>query len=697
VSPALDRPTHVKSGNPAPQDRRPVIVARNLRVSYGSGERAVAAVRGVDLTLLPGETVGVVGESGSGKSTLVMALAGLIPESASIHADELSVLGERVTGRRRFGSGTLAGDVGVVYQDALRALNPVMRVGDQLTEGLLARGWSRPDARAHAIAMLRKVGIPEPEQRFRAYPHQLSGGMRQRVVIAMALSENPRVIVADEPTTALDVTVQAQVLELIKSLSAEIGSATLLVTHDLGVVAGTCDRVVVMYHGEIVEAAPVAELFRSPAHPYTRALIGAVPDPSQRTGSRLSFIPGAPPFVGSELPGCPFAPRCDHSVERCVAEVPLLTSVGPDRSVACHRPEGAPHGPVIRSAGAPQGARTDHRRAEPLVEVTDLVHHYRIGGGLLNSAATVHALDGVSLRIERGEALGLVGESGCGKSTLGRLLVGLDRPTAGSIRFNGQEVTGLRGEVLRNFRRRSQMIHQDPRSSLNRRMTVRTLLSEPLRLRGVPRSEVSEEVGRLLETVGLSTRHADSYPHEFSGGQSQRLAIARALALEPEFIVADEAVSALDVSVQGQVLNLLLDLREQLGLTLLFVSHDLGVVRQVCDRVAVMYLGKVVEQGPVDQVFTSPSHPYTFSLRSAIPVPDPSASATAQRVLLKGDPPRPTAPPTGCRFHPRCPMGPTVHPERAECVTTEPPLLEHLAGASSACHFMDKVELELKR
>ena len=678
----------------------PVIVTRGLRVTYGSGAGAVAAVRGVDLTVRAGETIGIVGESGSGKSTLVMALAGLIPDSASIAADELRVLDHEVRGRRRHGARGLARDVGVIYQDALRALNPVMRVGDQLTEGLVARGWSKRDACRRAIEMLNKVGIPEPERRMRAYPHQLSGGMRQRVVIAMALSENPKVIIADEPTTALDVTVQAQVLELIKKLSAEIGSATLLVTHDLGVVAGTCDRVIVMYHGEVVEAAPVEELFHSPSHPYTRALIRSVPDPSQRRGTRLSFIPGAPPFVGAELPGCPFAPRCEHADDRCRSEVPRLLQVGPNVQAACHRPDGVPTGPVVRPTVVVvdrAGVAPAELDQKPLVEVTGLVHHYQLGSRLTSGGRTVHALDDVSLTIRRGESLGLVGESGCGKSTLGRLLVALERPTAGSIRFDGDEVTELRGASLRRFRQRSQMVHQDPRSSLNRRMTVNALLSEPLRRRGVPRSELRNEVDQLLETVGLAPRHAASYPHEFSGGQSQRLAIARALALDPTFLVADEAVSALDVSVQGQVLNLLLDLKERLNLTLLFVSHDLGVVRQICDRVAVMYLGKIVEDGPVDEVFGSPSHPYSFALRSAIPVPDPRSQLVSQRVLLRGDPPRPTAPPSGCRFHPRCPIGPAAHPERVACSETEPLLLPRAAGARSACHFADRIDVELKR
>ena len=691
-------PRQVRS-SPGASTERPVLIARGLRVTYGYGENSVEAVRGVDLTVNAGETIGIVGESGSGKSTLVMALAGLIPDSATIQADELRVLDHEVRGRRGYGASDMARDVGVIYQDALRALNPVMRIGDQLTEGLNSRGWSRRAARARAIEMLRKVGIPEPERRMRAYPHQLSGGMRQRVVIAMALSEDPSIIIADEPTTALDVTVQAQVLELIKGLTAEIGSATLLVTHDLGVVAGTCDRVLVMYHGEVVEMAPVEQLFHSPSHPYTQALLRSVPDLSQRNGKRLEFIPGAPPFVGAALPGCPFAPRCDHAVERCLSEVPLLAHAGPGVAVACHRPPGVPTGPVVRpTVFVTEGAAELSEAAErtPLVEVTGLMHRYHLGSRL-SAGMTVHALDDVSLHIQRGETLGLVGESGCGKSTLGRLLVALEKPTSGSIRFHGEEVTELRGAALRQFRQRSQMVHQDPRSSLNRRMTVRSLLSEPLRLRGVSRPELRAEVDALLETVGLAPRHAASFPHEFSGGQSQRLAIARALALDPTFLVADEAVSALDVSVQGQVLNLLMELKERLDLTLLFVSHDLGVVRQICDRVAVMYLGKIVEDGPVDEVFRSPSHPYSFALRSAIPVADPRSQLVSQRVLLRGDPPRPTAPPSGCRFHPRCPIGPTAHPERVACSQSEPLLLPRAAGARSACHFADRVDVELAR
>jgi peptide/nickel transport system ATP-binding protein len=677
-----------------------VLSVRGLRVAYGAGHDAVHAVRGVDLSVRSGETIGVVGESGSGKSTLVMALAGLLPASATVTADELRVLEHEVRGRRRPGAAGLARDIGVVYQDALRALNPVMRVGAQLTEGLRARGWSRQDARDRAVDMLRRVGIPDPVTRMRAYPHQLSGGMRQRVVIAMALSEQPRLIIADEPTTALDVTVQAQVLDLIRGLSDELGSSTLLVTHDLGVVAGSCDRVIVMYHGEVVEAAPVNELFRSPSHPYTRALLRSVPDPSRRAGARLAFIPGSPPFVGADLSGCPFAPRCEHADDRCRSEVPVLAPSGEAAVAACHRPEGVPTGPVLRPEivvdepvleSGPAPARRE------LIEVSGLVHHYHLGSRLGHGRVTAQAVDDVSLRIGRGETLGLVGESGCGKSTLGRLLVGLERPTKGSIRFDGQEVTSLQGRALRRFRQRAQMVYQDPRSSQNRRMTIRRLLAEPLRRRGVERGELAGEVDQLLGLVGLSPRHADSYPHEFSGGQSQRLAIARALALDPDFLVADEAVSALDVSVQGQVLNLLLDLKERLDLTLLFISHDLGVVRQVCDRVVVMYLGKVVEEGPVESVFQSPTHPYTFALRSAIPVPDPTSDWSSRRVLLAGDPPRPTSPPSGCRFHPLCPIGPTVHPDRQDCRDQVPMLLPQAPGSRSACHYAAAAVQELER
>lgn len=695
----------VDQDKPSSTTVAPLVEASGLRVAYGSGDHAVEAVHGVDFAVRPGETVGIVGESGSGKSTTVMGLAGLLPANGHVTADTLrfdSVDLSHAPGRTR--RRLLGEEIGVIYQDALRALNPVMKVGDQVGEGLRARGVSRKESKAQSLEMLRQVGIADAESRMRAYPHQLSGGMRQRVVIAMALIMKPRLLIADEPTTALDVTVQAQVLDLIADLGSEIGSTTLLVTHDLGVVAGSCDRVLVMYNGEIVEQGPVAQVFAAPAHPYTAALLRSVPDPGRRVGRRLPYIPGAPPKVGTTGDFCSFADRCTRAREECTTTDPPLLPVADGRASAClfadevlADPLGRAAGELGREWGDAGSQPVVQTSSEPLVVAVDVHRVYRSGGVFAKRQPAVRAVDGVDLIVNQGETLGLVGESGCGKSTLGRVLVGLEPLDDGSVTVEGRQIKGLGHREARAFRQKAQMIFQDPRSSLNRRMSVRQMLEEPLRVKGLDALQRTARAEELLQLVGLDGGDMVRYPHEFSGGQAQRIAIARALALDPSFLVADEAVSSLDVSIQGQILNLLQDLKEQLGLTLLFISHDLGVIRQVCDRVAVMYFGKIVELGDTEQIFNHPQHPYTFALRSAIPVPDPASDWSSRRLLLAGDPPRPTAPPTGCRFHPRCPIGPTHRDDREVCRTDPLELAETLQGSRAACHFSDHVEQELNR
>jgi peptide/nickel transport system ATP-binding protein len=537
-----------------------LLSVNDLRVSFATEGGRVQAVDGVSFELAPGEVLAIVGESGSGKSVTAQTIIGLtrsanasIEGSVRLGGSELIGTGEaelrRVRGER----------IAMVFQDPMTSFNPVYRVGDQLIEAIQAHRpqVSRPDARERAVELLGSVGLPDPERRVDRYPHEFSGGMRQRAMIAMALTLEPEVLIADEPTTALDVTIQAQILELLRRLNRERGLATILITHDLGVVAEMADRVLVMHEGKIVERGDLDDVFYATKDPYTRKLLGAVVRLDQ-----------APPL----------------------------------------RP------------GKSEGS---------LLEVTDLVKHFPVKRGLLfdREVDRVRAVDGVSFSVDRGETLGLVGESGSGKSTLSRAVLQLLRPTSGSVRFDGREIAGLSRRQMRPLRPDMQMVFQDPYASLNPRKRIGQIVGEPLRVQDrASGAELRRQVQELLERVGLSPEHYDRYPHEFSGGQRQRVGIARALALRPKLIVADEPVSALDVSIRAQILTLLSDLQEEFALTYIFVAHDIGVVRHVSDRIAVMHDGKIVEQGPADQVCERPSDPYTRTLLAAVPVPDPRES-----------------------------------------------------------------------
>ncbi|WP_303657476.1 dipeptide ABC transporter ATP-binding protein [Halomarina pelagica] len=568
------------------------------------------------------------------------------------------------------------GDMGMIFQDPMTSLNPALTVGEQVAESLqlhryggrkrdswfnavrevLTRGGVSEEVRENAIELLAEVGIPEPAQRVDEYPHEFSGGMRQRVLIAIALACRPQLLIADEPTTALDVTIQAQILDLINELQDDLGMSVLMITHDLGVVAETCDRVAVMYAGEIVEEGPVEEIFENPSHPYTYTLLQSIP--SEDT-ERLTPIEGNVPDLIDLPEGCHFAPRCPWATPECTeGEIPFLQHgpEGVDHRAKCVLPEfdadeyGVEEG-ISAESTAPTG--------DPLVEVRGLKKHFSRADGLLDEvlgvdARAVKAVDGVDLDVYEGETLGLVGESGCGKSTTGRTILRLLDPTEGRVVFAGHDLSDLSRGELRERRRDMQMIFQDPLSSLDPRMTVGQTVAEPLTIHGLPEEgSRRERVAELLEAVGLDPSQRDRYPHELSGGQRQRVGIARALAVDPDFIVCDEPVSALDVSVQAQILNLLEDLQDEFGLTYLFIAHDLSVVRHICDRIAVMYLGEVVEVAGTDELFDDPKHPYTRALLSAIPEPDPRAAT--DRVILEGDVPSPVAPPSGCHFRTRCP------------------------------------------
>ncbi|WP_226365934.1 ABC transporter ATP-binding protein [Pseudonocardia sp. ICBG162] len=686
----------------------PVLSVRDLTVAFPSEAGRVEAVRGVGFDLLPGRTLGIVGESGSGKSVTSLAVMGLLPETASV-TGSITLSGRELVGLSDEAmSGIRGDDIGMIFQDPLSSLTPIFTVGDQLVEAMqIHRDIGRAKARERAVELLDLVGIPDPRRRVRAFPHEFSGGMRQRVMIAMAIANDPTVIIADEPTTALDVTVQAQILDVLKVARDETGAAVVMITHDLGVVAGVADDVLVMYAGRPVETAPVDELFAAPRMPYTIGLLGAVPRVDSVERRPLVPVPGTPPAPTDLPPGCPFAPRCPVAVDACrTAEPPLVPVPGRDgHAAACVRTgeivDGAIGGePVFAVPDLPLGDdRAGDREDRPAVlSVSHLRRTFPLMKGSLvrRRVGTVHAVADVDLEIRRGETLGLVGESGCGKTTTLLEIMNLLPPEGGTIEVAGTDVATLRGRAdIAALRREIQIVFQDPMGALDPRMTVGDILTEPLRAAGwTDRGRVATRVDELMALVGLDPEHVDRFPAAFSGGQRQRIGIARALATKPSLLVLDEPVSALDVSVQAGVLNLLTALQRELGLSYLFVAHDLSVVRHVADRVAVMYLGRIVESGAVADVFGNPQHPYTQALLSAIPVPDPQVERTRQRVVLSGDLPSPTDDAPGCAFLGRCPLARTLSEhERSRCAG-ETPALTVKDGASdadsdhrNACHF----------
>ncbi|MCR8726048.1 ABC transporter ATP-binding protein [Frigidibacter sp. ROC022] len=635
----------------------PVLSVRDLKVDFLTGTRKrVSVVRGVDFEVYPNEILCIVGESGSGKSVTALAATGLLPENAEVRGSV------RLNGTEVIGADTetllrMRGrEVGFVFQDPSTTLNPVVQVGKQMTEGQVWNGLlARRDAHARAVELLREVEVANPEVRASQYPHQFSGGMRQRAVIGMAMAGKPSLIIADEPTTALDVTVQAQVLDLLARRKQETGAPIILITHDLGVVAETADRVAVMYGGRIVETGPVDEIFRAPRHPYTAALLKSIPR-LNTTDRRLDPIPGQPVTPANLPPGCPFEPRCRVGNGRplCQSEEPPLKDTGAATLSACHYWDEIPPDD-LPARPRPQATTTPEEQA-PLLEIRDLKVHFQIRRGILQRvAAHVRAVDGVSLKLFPGETVSLVGESGCGKTTTGRTVMGLIPATGGDILFDGKSMRGLSFGGMRRTRRNLQYVFQDPFSSLNPVKTVEDIVAEPLHIHGIY-DEVggAKYIAELFDMVGLSPQMFGRFPNEFSGGQKQRVGIARALALKPRLLILDEPVAALDVSIQAQVLNLLDDLQRELGLTYLFIAHNLSVVRHISDRVAVMYLGRIVEEGTRDAIYDSPSHPYTQSLLSAAPIPDPVAGRRRKRIMLQGEVPDPSNPPKGCAFSPRC-------------------------------------------
>ena len=638
------------------------LCVRGLTVTFVGSGRSVPAVRGIDFDVDANEVLGIVGESGSGKSVTSLAISGLLPPTARVRGS-IQLEGVEVTTLDAESLRKMRGrDVGMVFQDPTTTLNPVLPVGRQVIEGQVAHGQVQAgQAAQRAVALLREVDIPDPEGRVNQFPHQFSGGMRQRAVIAMAMSGRPRLIIADEPTTALDVTVQAQVLAVLAKRQADTGAAVILITHDLGVVAEVAHKVAVMYGGRIVESGPVEEIFKRPRHPYTVGLLRSIPR-IDTVDTRLVPIIGQPPTPAQLPSGCSFHPRCAIGRERplCAAQDPDLRQIGDGHFSACHFPDEVAQlqaNTEPRLMAAPRDAApVALPTREPLLTVDRLQVYYPIKAGLLRRrVGWVRAVDGVSLTVHAGETVGLVGESGCGKTTTGRAIMGLVAKAGGRVVFDGQDITHLARDGMRKVRRNMQYIFQDPYSSLNPVLTVGDIVAEPLRIHGMyDESGGAKWVAQLFDLVGLSPSMVQRYPQEFSGGQRQRIGIARALALKPRLLILDEPVAALDVSIQAQVINLLQDLQRELALAYLFIAHDLSVVRHISDRVAVMYLGRIVEESNKATLYRMPTHPYTQSLMSAVPVPDPGARATRRRILLEGDIPNPASPPSGCHFHPRC-------------------------------------------
>jgi peptide/nickel transport system ATP-binding protein len=772
----------------------PVLDIENLSTHIKLTRSVVQAVGNIDLHVDAGETLGVVGESGCGKSMTGLSIMGLLPPGGSIVEGSIKLDGRELVGLKPEELRRVRGnDIAMIFQDPLTSLDPTKTIGYQVAEPVrLHRGASKAEASDRAVEVLSLVGLPRPKERLKDYPHQLSGGLRQRVMIAMALACEPRLLIADEPTTALDVTIQAQILTLLKDLKDRLGMAMLLITHDMGVIAGHADRVNVMYAGRVVETAGVRDLFTEMHHPYTQALLASIPQLDQDANKALHAIPGLPPDLSHPPQGCRFAARCSRADDKCRTDEPPLAgktfehrfacwhpvdgplelavigASGPDAATmglvapdaesvaeatpaadkAGYAPEFVADAPLADApladapladapladaeasepsaakasaaeAGVPQAAAAtaaSHAAAEavvvaaglevtadgrlevteraveaaangdgasPLLQIRNLVKEYPITSGLLQrQVASVKAVSNVSFSVPAGTTFGLVGESGCGKTTIGKVIVALEKPNSGSVTLGDVNVGKLRGAELRRKRRDLQLMFQDPHSSLDPRMRVGAIIGEPLAIQrlGSKRAQ-RDRVFELLGEVGLPRNAVERYPHEFSGGQRQRIGLARALTLNPRLIVADEPVSALDVSIRAQVLNLMKRLQASHGLTYVVISHDLAVVKYMAERIGVMYLGKLVELGSGQDIYERAAHPYTAGLIATIPVPQPAVERAKAGAAIKGELPSPVTPPSGCRFRTRCQYAQEI------CAAEEPKLRSFGPGHVAACHF----------
>lgn len=690
-------------------DEAPVLEVENLSVTFPQRKSApVQAVRGVSYSVKKGEFLAIVGESGSGKSVSSTAVMGLLPSTAQISGD-IRYKGESLIGKTDHQMSRLRGsNIAMVFQDPLSALNPVHPVGKQIVEALIIHNpkLSKEAAWERAVELLRTVGIPDPENRANAFPHEYSGGMRQRAMIAIAIANDPDLIIADEPTTALDVTIQAQIMELLRKAQEITGAAVVLITHDLGVVAGYADKVAVMYAGKLIETGSIDDIFYRPRMPYTIGLLRSVPNVVTAGKERLVPLEGRPPQLNALPKGCPFAQRCPIAVEACLEIEPDLQEVHGEVAAAESVVDSEGHfAACIRADEIESGALKAHEifpRPEPVeivdrsgrekvLEVTDLVKHFPLTKGAVfrRRVGTVRAVDGISFELQTGQTLGLVGESGCGKSTAVTQVMEMKKPQSGTISINGIDVESASPQQRREMRKDVQIVFQNPSAALDPRLPVLDIVGEPLTAHGVAAADREKRVGDMLELVGLDRSMASRYPHEFSGGQKQRIGIARALITDPKVLVLDEPVSALDVSIQAGVINLLEDLRDRLGLSYVFVAHDLAVVRQISDVIAVMYLGRIIEYGPVADVYENPKHPYTRALISAVPVPDPEVESKRTQVLLEGDLPAPTQEFTGCAFVSRCPLYKLLDADaQAKCREVSPELRK-VGESAAACHHTE--------
>lgn len=684
----------------------PVISVRDLTVSFASEAGTVHAVRGMNFDLYPGKTLGIVGESGSGKSVTSMAIMGLLDKNASVKGS-ITYHGEELLNKSDFEMSEIRGKgIAMVFQDPLSALTPVFSIGDQIKEALVTHNPKMTEQQIHdrSIELMNLVGIPDPEGRLKSFPHEFSGGMRQRVMIAMAIANDPDVIIADEPTTALDVTIQAQVLEVLRKAQRETGAAVIFITHDLGVIAGVADDIVVMYAGRPVEKADVDSIFDHPAMPYTMGLLGAVPRSDRERNSRLVPIPGSPMNLVNMPKGCPFAPRCPLATDICHTTEPAMEPVPgrPGQFVACHRTQeivdkGLTFHDVYTVAEAAKSKFAGIPRDERKM-VLDIKHMRKTfpltaGGFLRRKIGEVKAVDDVTLDVREGETVALVGESGSGKSTTLMEIMEFKQPQDGEIEMFGTKLEHkIPREKRRELRSAVQYVFQDPMSSLDPRLPIYDILAEPMKVQHYSKEQIRERIGELMRLVELNPDQVDRFPTQFSGGQRQRIAIARALSVNPKLVLLDEPVSALDVSIQAGVINLLEDLQNKLGVAYLFVAHNLSVVRHISSRVAVMYLGRIVESGDTEDVFEHPLHPYTQALISAVPVPDPKAERTRKRIVLQGEVPSPTETFEGCPFMGRCPLMPKLSAEQqARCRGERPALRPYdtsrPSGHQVACHF----------